>query len=149
MGCRKTPVGANVRIADMTARRYVFSFPEKWKLNWILFPITEDFRNKICKRNTQRQILSVCYMTKCRFYSKRFGTEQGCYAVSLRPPKHGAHRVSISDCWITFFFVIIFFFLTIRWGKFSQKHNYEYLAKWWCLLVIENYMNLIVAPCIT
>jgi len=22
----------------------------------------------------------------------------------------------------------------VRWGKFSQKHNYEYMAKWWCLL---------------
>ena len=29
---------------------------------------------------------------------------------------------------------------TIRWGNFSQKHNYEYMAKWWCLLAIENYM---------
>ena len=29
---------------------------------------------------------------------------------------------------------------TIRWGKFSQKHNYEYVAKWWCLLALENYM---------
>ena len=28
----------------------------------------------------------------------------------------------------------------IRWGKFSQKHNYGYMAKWWCLLAIENYM---------
>ena len=26
------------------------------------------------------------------------------------------------------------------WGKFSQKHNYEYMAKWWCLLAIENYV---------
>jgi len=23
---------------------------------------------------------------------------------------------------------------TIRWGKFSQKHSYKYMAKWWCLL---------------
>ena len=29
---------------------------------------------------------------------------------------------------------------TIRWGKFSQKHNYKCMAKWWCLLAMENYM---------
>jgi len=29
---------------------------------------------------------------------------------------------------------------TIKWGKFSQKHNYTYTSKWWCLLAIENYM---------
>ena len=28
----------------------------------------------------------------------------------------------------------------IWWGKFSQKHNYTYMAKWWCLLAIEKYM---------
>ena len=28
----------------------------------------------------------------------------------------------------------------IRWGKFSQKRNYGYMAKWLCLLAIENYM---------
>jgi len=22
----------------------------------------------------------------------------------------------------------------MRWGKFSQKYNYKYMAKWWCLL---------------
>jgi len=27
---------------------------------------------------------------------------------------------------------------SIRSGKFSHKHNYEYMAKWWCLLAIEN-----------
>ena len=26
---------------------------------------------------------------------------------------------------------------TIWWGKFSQKHNYKYMAKWWCLLAME------------
>jgi len=30
--------------------------------------------------------------------------------------------------------------VTIRWGKFSQKHNYEYMARWWCLLATDNYM---------
>jgi len=25
----------------------------------------------------------------------------------------------------------------ILWGKFSQKHNYKYMAKWWYLLAIE------------
>jgi len=28
-------------------------------------------------------------------------------------------------------------FRTIWWGKFSQKHNYKYMAKWWCLLAME------------
>ena len=28
----------------------------------------------------------------------------------------------------------------IRWVKFSQKHNYKYMAKLWCLLATENYM---------
>jgi len=28
----------------------------------------------------------------------------------------------------------------LRWGKFSQKHNYEYMARWRYLLAIENYM---------
>ena len=29
----------------------------------------------------------------------------------------------------------------IWWGKFSQKHNYKYMAKWWCLVAMEkNYM---------
>jgi len=27
--------------------------------------------------------------------------------------------------------------LKIRWVKISPKHNYEYMAKWWCLLAIE------------
>ena len=27
--------------------------------------------------------------------------------------------------------------LTISWGKFSQKHKYKYMAKWWCLLAME------------
>ena len=36
----------------------------------------------------------------------------------------------------------------IRWSKFSQKHNYEYMAKWWCLLAIENYMFWPVAAII-
>jgi hypothetical protein len=26
------------------------------------------------------------------------------------------------------------------WGRFSQKHNYEYMAKRWCLWAKENYM---------
>ena len=26
---------------------------------------------------------------------------------------------------------------SIRCGKFSQKHNYKYMAKWWCLLALE------------
>ena len=26
---------------------------------------------------------------------------------------------------------------TIMWGKFSQKHDYKYMAKWWCLLAME------------
>ena len=30
--------------------------------------------------------------------------------------------------------------ITIMRGIFSQKHNYEYMAKWWCLLAMENYM---------
>ena len=25
----------------------------------------------------------------------------------------------------------------IWWDKFSQKHNYKYMAKWWCLLAME------------
>jgi len=29
---------------------------------------------------------------------------------------------------------------TVRWGEFSQKHNYKYMDKWWCLLAIENCM---------
>jgi len=30
---------------------------------------------------------------------------------------------------------------TIWWGKFSQKHSYKYMDKWWCLLAMEkNYM---------
>jgi len=32
--------------------------------------------------------------------------------------------------------------MVVRWGNFSQKYNYEYMAKWWCLLVIEkNYIS--------
>jgi len=30
--------------------------------------------------------------------------------------------------------VVVWF---VRWGKFSQKHNYKYMAKWWCLLAME------------
>ena len=26
---------------------------------------------------------------------------------------------------------------TIWWGKFSQKHNYKYMSKWWRLLAME------------
>jgi len=26
---------------------------------------------------------------------------------------------------------------SVRWGKFSQNHNSEYLVNWWCLLAIE------------
>jgi hypothetical protein len=29
------------------------------------------------------------------------------------------------------------YMMAIRWGKFSQKHNYEYVAKWLCLLAME------------
>jgi len=25
----------------------------------------------------------------------------------------------------------------IWWGKFSQKHNYTYMGKWWCLLALD------------
>ena len=28
-------------------------------------------------------------------------------------------------------------YLNLSWGKFSQKHNYKYTAKWWCLLAME------------
>jgi len=38
--------------------------------------------------------------------------------------------------------------ITTRWGKFSQKHNYEYMAKLWCLLATENYMFLSIAAII-
>jgi len=27
--------------------------------------------------------------------------------------------------------------IIIWWDKFSQKHNYKYMAKWWCLLGME------------
>ena len=26
---------------------------------------------------------------------------------------------------------------SIWWGKLSKKHNYKYMAKWWCLLAME------------
>jgi hypothetical protein len=28
----------------------------------------------------------------------------------------------------------------LKEGKISQKHNCKYMANWWCLLVMENYM---------
>jgi len=31
----------------------------------------------------------------------------------------------------------LFYIYIIWWGKFSQKHNYKYMAKWWCLWAIE------------
>ena len=36
----------------------------------------------------------------------------------------------------------------IKWVKFSQKHNYKYMAKWWCLLAMGNYMFLPIAAII-
>jgi len=46
------------------------------------------------------------------------------------------HMNADSDCKICTLTLSV----TRRWGKFSQKHNYEYMAKWWCSLAIENYM---------
>jgi len=28
------------------------------------------------------------------------------------------------------------------WGKFSKKHNYKYMAKWWCLLAMEELLHV-------
>jgi hypothetical protein len=38
--------------------------------------------------------------------------------------------------------------IAIWWGKFRQKHSYKYVAKWWCLLAMENYMFRPVAAII-
>jgi len=32
----------------------------------------------------------------------------------------------------------------IWWGKFSQKHSYKYMAKWWCLLAMGGKKKLCV-----
>jgi len=42
----------------------------------------------------------------------------------------------------------VFKLLRIRWGRFNQKHNYKYVAKWWCLLAKENNMFRPVAAII-
>jgi len=58
-----------------------------------------------------------------------------------RLPKH----VALKFIYISYIFVICenCWFLIgsrISWGKFSQKQNYKYMAKWWCLLEMENCM---------
>jgi len=56
----------------------------------------------------------------------------------LRPLRAAVMMLVLSDGSDTV--CIRFICCSVRWGKFSQKHNYEYSVKWWCLLVIENYM---------
>ena len=50
----------------------------------------------------------------------------------------GVPHFTEHTCW---YLNVIKTYISIWWGKFSQKHNYKYMAKWWCLLAMDkNYM---------
>ena len=123
------------------------------RYNWCQGPVpgrgqaVEKHCPKMPGFNTQH----ICFLQACHWLPWEGTTIQGhpdintaCVSTltlelpSTRPrivlqPAYNGHstargftKPSVNISWQT---------TSIGWGKFSQKHNYEYMAKWWCLLL--------------
>ena len=93
---------------------------------WLLAPIKLQCR-PVSGDYSARRLTRIGDPRSSNCYKGNFGrflTDSSFGTLTLRKPRmrHSSQFWGVPTIW---------------WGKFSQKHNYKYMAKWWCLLAMQ------------